>query len=250
MLTYFRDPIYFANMTVNKVVSVILVIKDIKIVILKRIILIATLLSAFIFNANAQEKDKDWKEQLIQFSGMVLDGSDENLYPVPFTNILVKEKGRGTYSDLKGFFSIVVEQGDTIIFTAIGYKDVEFQIPDSLSSSHYSIVQLMTQDTFNLPETVVFPWPSRDHFKLEFLAMDVTNEMQEKALENLVQETLTRQRNEVPTDANEQADFYLRQQASNYYFIGQTPPMNIFNPIAWKKFFDAWKNGDFKKKDK
>ncbi len=250
MLTYFRDPIYFANMTVNKVVSVILVIKDIKIVILKRIILVATLLSAFIFNANAQEKDKDWKEQLIQFSGMVLDGSDENLYPVPFTNILVKEKGRGTYSDLKGFFSIVVEQGDTIIFTAIGYKDVEFQIPDSLSSSHYSIVQLMTQDTFNLPETVVFPWPSRDHFKLEFLAMDVTNEMQEKALENLVQETLTRQRNEVPTDANEQADFYLRQQASNYYFIGQTPPMNIFNPIAWKKFFDAWKNGDFKKKDK
>ncbi len=237
-------------MTVNKVVSVILVIKDIKIVILKRIILVATLLSAFIFNANAQEKDKDWKEQLIQFSGMVLDGSDENLYPVPFTNILVKEKGRGTYSDLKGFFSIVVEQGDTIIFTAIGYKDVEFQIPDSLSSSHYSIVQLMTQDTFNLPETVVFPWPSRDHFKLEFLAMDVTNEMQEKALENLVQETLTRQRNEVPTDANEQADFYLRQQASNYYFIGQTPPMNIFNPIAWKKFFDAWKNGDFKKKDK
>ena len=216
---------------------------------MKKIILIATFLGLFIFNATAQE-EKDWKEQLIQFSGMVLDGSDENLYPVPFTNILVKEKGRGTYSDLKGFFSIVVEQGDTIIFSAIGYKDVEFQIPDSLSSSHYSVVQLMTQDTFNLPETIVFPWPSRDHFKLEFLAMDVSDEMQERALENLVQETLTRQRNEVPTDANEQADFYLRQQASNYYYIGQTPPMNIFNPIAWKKFFDAWKNGDFKKKDK
>ncbi len=215
---------------------------------MKKIILIATLIGAFIFNATAQE-EKAWKEQLIQFSGMILDGSDENLYPVPFTNILLKEKGRGTYSDLKGFFSIVVEKGDTIIFTAIGYKDVEFQIPDSLNSSHYSIVQLMTQDTFNLPETVVFPWPSRDHFKLEFLAMDVSNEMQERALENLVQETLRRQRNEVPTDANEQADYYLREQASNYYYIGQTPPMNIFNPIAWKKFFDAWKNGDFKKKD-
>jgi len=24
--------------------------------------------------------------------------------------------------------------------------------------------------------------------------------------------------------------------------------MNIFNPIAWKGFFDAWKRGDFKKK--
>lgn len=218
---------------------------------MKRILLIATLLAAFVFNATAQikETDDNWKEQLIQFSGMVLDGSDENLYPVPFTNILVKEKSRGTFSDLKGFFSIVVEKGDTIVFSAIGYKDVEFQIPDSLKSSHYSIVQLMTQDTFNLPETVVFPWPSREHFKLEFLAMDVSNELQERALENLVQETLTRQRNEVPRDANEQADYYLRQQASSYYYIGQTPPMNIFNPIAWKQFFDAWKNGDFKKKE-
>ena len=222
---------------------------------MKRIILIAIIFGVFVYNATAQvtkpevEKDENWKEQLIQFSGMILDGSDENLYPVPFTNILVKKKGRGTYSDLKGFFSIVVEQSDTIIFSAIGYQDVEFSIPDSLTSSHYSVVQLMTQDTFNLPETVVFPWPSRDHFKLEFLAMDVTNEMQERALENVVQETLTRQRNTVPTEANEHADFYLRQQASNYYFIGQTPPMNIFNPIAWKKFFDAWENGDFKKKD-
>jgi hypothetical protein len=41
----------------------------------------------------------------------------------------------------------------------------------------------------------------------------------------------------------------MRQQASNYYHYGQRPPMNIFNPIAWKKFFDAWKKGDFKKKD-
>ena len=233
-------------MFVSKVVSIILV--NIKTNLLKKIILIATLLAVFIFNVTAQDENNQ-KEQLVQFSGMVLDGSDENLYPVPFTNILVSEKGRGTYSDLKGFFSIVVEKGDTIVFSAIGYKDIEFQIPDSLQSTHYSIVQLMTQDTFNLPETIVFPWPSRDHFKLEFLAMDITNEMQERALENLVQETLTRQRNEVPTDANEQADFYLRKQASNYYYIGQTPPMNIFNPIAWKKFFDAWQNGDFKKKD-
>ena len=43
-------------------------------------------------------------ENLIQFSGMVLDGSDEQLFPVPYTNILVKDKNRGTYSDFKDFF--------------------------------------------------------------------------------------------------------------------------------------------------
>ena len=90
---------------------------------------------------------------------------------------------------------------------------------------------------------------SRDHFRLEFLAMDVTSEMQRRAVENVAEESLARMRNEVGMDGNENADFYLRQQASNYYYIGQTPPMNIFNPIAWKQFFDAWKRGDFKKKD-
>ena len=179
---------------------------------------------------------------------MVLDGTEEALFPVPYTNILVKDKGRGTYSDFKGFFSIVVEKGDIIIFSAVGYKTVEYQIPEDLDDDRYSLVQLMTQDTVNLPETVVFPWPSREHFKLEFLAMDVTPELQERAARNLANETLRRMRNEVKNDGNENADFYLRQQAREYYYVGQQPPMNIFNPVAWKKFFDAWKNGDFKKK--
>lgn len=188
-------------------------------------------------------------KNLVQFSGMVLDGTDDELFPVPYTNILVKEKGRGTYSDLRGFFSIVVEKGDVIVFSAIGYKTVEYIIPEDLEEERYSIVQLMTQDAINLPETVVFPWPSREHFKLEFLAMDVTPELQSRAQENLANEALRRMRNEVTPDGRENADFYLRQQSRDFYHIGQQPPMNIFNPIAWKQFFDSWKSGDFKKKD-
>jgi hypothetical protein len=106
----------------------------------------------------------------------------------------------------------------------------------------------MSQDTINLPETVVFPWPNRDHFKLEFLAMDVSSELQQRAIENLAEKSLRQMREIVPSDGNENADYYLRQEAQSYYYLGQTPPMNIFNPIAWKQFFDAWKNGDYKKK--
>lgn len=209
------------------------------------IVLCALLVTAFGLSAAAQ---RDNTPQLIQLSGLVLDGSDEQLYPVPYANILVKGRNRGTYSDLKGFFSIVIERGDTIVFSAIGYKDVAYTLPEDLEGDRYSIVQLMTQDVINLPETVIFPWPSRDHFKLEFLAMDVTPELQKRAAENLANETLRRMRNKVTVDGNENADYYLRQQAREYYFIGQQPPMNIFNPIAWKQFFDAWKQGDFKKK--
>ncbi len=212
---------------------------------MRKSLFLSTLLVLFLATLSQAQKN----ENLVQFSGMVLDGSTEQLFPVPYTNILVKDKGRGTYSDFKGFFSIVVEKGDVIIFSAIGYKTVEYKIPMDLEDDRYSLVQLMTQDAYNLPETVVFPWPSRDHFKLEFLAMDVTPELQRRAAENLAKETLERASLGVATDGRENANYYLRQQAREYYYIGQQPPMNIFNPVAWSKFFQAWKNGDFKKKD-
>jgi hypothetical protein len=79
--------------------------------------------------------------------------------------------------------------------------------------------------------------------------MDVTPELQKIAASNMAKEVLKKAESSVAYDGNENADYFMRQQASNYYFYGQRPPMNIFNPIAWKKFFDAWKKGDFKKKD-
>lgn len=188
------------------------------------------------------------QDSLVQFTGMVLDGTDEELFPVSYANIYLKDENRGTYSGLKGYFTFVVERGDTVVFSTLGYKTVEFVIPDTLEQDRYSIVQLMTRDTLNLPETVVFPWPSKEHFKIEFLALDVKDALAERALENLAEDALRRQQAEVPRDGREHADYYLRQQAKSYYHIGQAPPMNIFNVVAWKEFFEAWERGDFKKK--
>ena len=117
---------------------------------------------------------------LVQLSGLVLDGTTSQLAPVPYTSIYIEGSNRGTYSDFKGFFSIVIRKTETVTFSAIGYKTIEFKLPGDLKDDRYSIVQLMTQDTFNLPETVVFPWPSRENFRLEFLAMDVTPTWQMK----------------------------------------------------------------------
>lgn len=185
---------------------------------------------------------------LVQFSGMVLDGSTQELLPIPYVNILIEGKNRGAYSDFTGFFSIVVEKGDKIVFSAVGFETVEYSIPDTLKDNRYSLVQLMTKDVVNLPETVVFPWPSREHLKLEFLAMDVTSQLQRQATKNVANETLARMRSEVASDGVENSSYYMRQQSREYYYIGQNPPMNIFSPVAWKQFFDAWKRGDYKKK--
>ena len=198
--------------------------------------------------ARAQLVDQ-YGEPLVQFSGMVLDGTNSQLQPVPYATVLIRNDGRGTYANLEGFFSIVAHKGDTILFSALGYDDVEFIIDPELEDDKYSLVQLMTYNAIDLPEAVVFPWPSRDHFKLEFLAMDVTPELQSRASENLSADKLERLQETVPRSGAENSSYYLRQQARQTYYIGQRPPMNIFSPVAWKQFFDGWKRGDFKRKD-
>jgi hypothetical protein len=208
-------------------------------------ILFFSLITLFVLTNEVYAQEEN--NNLVQFSGMVLDGTTDELLPVPYANILVMGKGRGTYSEFSGFFSLVVEKGDTVRFSAIGYKTADYFVSDTLTDNRYSLVQLLTRDDVNLPEAVVFPWPSREHFKLEFLAMDVSSEMQERASANVAEDALARMRNEVRADGNENADYYLRQQARKNYYIGQTPPMNIFSPIARKQFFDTWKAGGFKK---
>jgi len=187
---------------------------------------------------------------VIQFSGVVVTEDEGEIVFLPYTNVAVEGTSRGTVTESDGFFSVVVVKGEKIVFSRIGYENAELTIPDTLSSNYYSIVQPLTQDTILLPEAVIMPWPSRKHFKQEFLAMDVTDELEQRARENLDAVTLMELRESLPIDGGEATSTVLRENAKRSYYYGQLKPQNILNPLAWKKFIDAWKKGDFKKKDK
>jgi hypothetical protein len=211
----------------------------------KQILLIFGL--TFFSLATFAQASRDYVDTtIVQFSGIILTDEGGQLVPIPFATVAIKGEGRGTYANYKGFFSLVARKGDKITFSAIGFSKQSFVIPDSIRGNRFSVVQLMSGDTINLPETVIFPWPNRDNFKQEFLAMDVTTDLAEKAKENLAESRLAAIRENTVMDGNENADYYLRQQSKSFYHIGQTPPMNIFNPMAWNEFFNAWKSGQFK----
>ena len=183
----------------------------------------------------------------IQFSGQIFTEIDEQLRPVPFVNIAIKGTSRGTYSDYEGFFSLVAREGEVVIFSALGYETIEYEVPTDLWSDRYTLIQMMTQDTLTLPETVIYPWPSREFFDIEFLAMDVSNELQRRAADNLSEEALARLREDLPADGRETTSLYLRQQAQSHYHQGQFRPMQVLNPMAWKEFIDAWREGKFRR---
>lgn len=201
----------------------------------------------FVSKTNAQMPiDSD---EVIQFSGVVItEDPYGDIMPLSYTTIAVEGTLRGASSDLSGFFSFAALQGETVSFSRIGYKTVRFVIPDTLNNSMYSIVQIMSEDTILLPETVIFPWPSRKYFDIEFLAMDVSDVQREAARENLAPEIMDELRINMAVDGTEASKMLIRSQASSFSYYGQYKPQKIFDPLAWKKFIEAWKNGDFKSK--
>jgi len=214
----------------------------------KQLILIL-LIGAFGVSLNAQSQ-KD-SSRLIQFSGVVVtqDGSGE-MVPLPYTTIAIQGTSRGTYAEIDGFFSIVAEANDTIVFSRIGFQTVKHTVSDSLSSNFYSWYQIMSQDEYLLPEAVIYPWPSKEHYRIEFLALDVSNELAQRAKENLAKEVLEQMEYTVPADGTEAFTIDNQRQLYEYKYSGQYKPQNIFNVAAWAQFVKAWKRGDFKKKKK
>jgi hypothetical protein len=203
--------------------------------------------SLFAVNAFSQQQDSPVK--VVEFSGMVFYEDEQgNPAPLPYTNVAVMGTSRGAAADIDGFFSFVALAGETIVFSRIGYKTVEIKLPDTLTSTKYKWIQIMTEDNILLPEAIIMPWPSKEYFKQEFLAIDISDELRENAQANLAEEKMKEIRYSVPVDGRETTSLVIKQQATEYVYTGQTKPQQIFNPISWKKFIDAWRRGDFKKK--
>lgn len=188
---------------------------------------------------------------VIEVSGIVITGPENQPLPVPFVTLTVKNTGRGTYANLNGLFSVVLHKGETIVFSAIGYETTEYTVPARIGGNRKSITVVMKESKAEVPENAIFPWPSRENLRHDFLAMKPNQslELEDLARANLSQRELMRIAKAMTPDGNEGADYYLRQQARSLYTYGQRPATPIFDPGAWAKFIRSVKKGDLKKKD-
>jgi hypothetical protein len=184
------------------------------------------------------------KDSVITFYGVVMTA--DSLQGIPSVSVVVKGQGRGTLSNEQGVFSIAVLRGDQIEFSSIGYKPKLVQIPKNLEGNQWSIIQLLVTDTMYLPATIIKPRPTREQFERDFVNTKVPDDEIEIARQNndaVKRRILARG---LPADAREAANLYLKQSSVKYSYMGQNPPQNIFNPLAWADFIQAWKRGDFK----
>ena len=183
----------------------------------------------------------------IQFSGVVVTG--DSLIPVPYAHILVVGSNRGSVVDYYGFFSFVARPGETLRFSSVGFKDSYFKIPDTLTGQRYNWIQMMQNDTILLKETVIYPWPTVEELKTAIVELEIPEGDYERAIKNLELEELKERAMSTPMSGAANYQNQIQNIVDRSYWNGQYRPNNLLNPFAWAKFVEAWKNGDFKRKD-
>lgn len=208
---------------------------------MKKLSFIVILLVAAYSQSFSQKVDR-----LIQFSGYALTA--DSLMGVPFAHITIVNRGRIATAGSDGFFSFAAREGDTLYFTCIGFSPVMYVIPAKLESEKFSVIQVMTKDIIWGPTTLIYPWGSRDNFRQAFLDTHFPDDDLQRAKRNMDRERLAELGERLEQDGGEATNLALRNSSVKTYYYGQTPPQNIFNPLAWAEFIRAWKRGDFKKK--
>ena len=209
--------------------------------------LLYILILFFILPSAAKAQFETFKDSVVQLYGVVMTA--DSLQGLPAVSVVVKGQNRGTVTNDRGVFSIVVLKGDQVEFTSVGYKPVLVNIPHTLEGNQHSVIQLMVADTIYLPATIIKPRPSRQQFERDFVNTRVPDDDITIARSNTNSATRRVLMASLPTDGREASNEYRRQSAQKQYYSHQVAPQNIFNPFAWNEFIKAWKRGDYRKKN-
>lgn len=210
------------------------------------ILLICTFFIVEISYANSKTP-VDTLKPVIQFSGVVITG--DSLKPIPFAGIKIEGTSYGLMANYDGFFTFAARPGTIILFSAIGFKQSRFVIPDTLKSHRYSWIQMLQTDTILLKETMIYPWANVSQLEEAIVAYRVPEGDYERAMKNLLKEELKERAFVLPMDGSMNYRNQLQNIVNKNYYNGQYMPNNLLNPLAWAKFIEAWKNGDFKRKE-
>ena len=149
---------------------------------------------------------------------------------------------------MRGFFSLPTLAGDTVEFSSLGYISQQVVIPEGGELGRVNLVQPLGRDTVNMADAFVYPWPTRERFKQEFLALGLPNKGLDPAWDFPIDPIDIYDRlTEVGRDGQSTSTSVLSAQAKQAGYAGQAPPVNLLNPVAWAQFIQALKSGDLKR---
>jgi hypothetical protein len=190
--------------------------------------------------AFAQQKERP----LVQFTG-IIHNADSVRIVVPYVTITNISNHNQVYlSNYEGYFSFVVHEQDTLVFTSIGYTAMQVVIPANVSNKSYTTQVWIKPQVINLPAFRVFPWATTDEFRKDFLAMKLADDDLEIARKNLERAASRASGNNLPRDGQEISSSWAQNEHNAILNQHSLQPNPLLNPIAWGALMNQIAAGD------
>jgi hypothetical protein len=179
-----------------------------------------------------------WAQEpkVYQLSGMVLNATTGE--PIPFSTIRVNHSRRGTIANAEGFYSLPVVRGDTLYFSALGYKKARFLISPYLEAykgdtteGFLYAVHYLVEDTVELPTVRITAIRTPEELKTALLNIPLETQTQ-AARDNVSPEILAYFLQNLPLDPQERIKVAEQRYKDLYYERTLRPVYPILDPIA------------------
>lgn len=201
-----------------------------------RYILIITFFVFALSETSAQDQSK----KVIQFTGVVFGPDSTSV--VPGTHVYIPKSGRGTTTNPYGFFSLPVLEGDSVIFSAVGFKRAYFIVPKHDKESSLRVVIALQDDIKFLEEVEIRPYPTESMFKEALITMELPDQ---KEYANIYQwlnaQYMSEAYLDIPASPNANHQYYMQMQRQAYINRYSPPQNQLLNPFAWANFINSLK---------
>ena len=181
----------------------------------------------------AQSKKKE--QQVVQFTGVIV--ADDGITQIPGVHVYVPKSGRGTSTNMYGYFSMPALVGDEVIVSAIGFLKQHFVVPEG-QNGRVNVLFKLEEDTVYLQNIDFTLYISEREFKEAILALNVpdSREVLQNRLDGAALAMMLRN---TPYDASLNARYYFDQQ--NYYMMDNYGPRSnpFLNPFNWGRFIKS-----------
>lgn len=202
---------------------------------------LAVILLFFVSSVFAQ--DKTQQNKLIQFSGIVTDADSNMVVPyVTITNL--SNKGQKYAANYQGFFSFVVNPGDTVTFSAVGFTPKTLVLPKIVADNKYTAMVQIKSEIVYLKTVRVNPWATVEEFNKDFLALKVADDDMAIAKRNLSRQSINGMKLTLPRDGGEIANSNYRYNFDRMMNVNMRQTNPLLNPFAWGKLMQEIFNGD------
>jgi hypothetical protein len=195
-----------------------------------------TALSLHVF---AQDDTDREERDVIQLSGVVV--VKDSTMGIPGVHVYVPKNRRGTSANQFGYFSFPVLEGDSIIFSAVGFRKKHLIVPD-LEEDKLTVIIPLYEDTTFLEEVEILPYPTEELFKEAILAMQLPNQGDlDNMSRNLDPAILAEMYRNMPMDGSMNHRYFTQMQSQYWNDNASFRPNPLLNPFAWGEFFRSLK---------